>query len=178
MNWKVGLISVFLVIVVIAIAIFTMSVSYSNSEIRLRNLINAKMKDNQSEYDNMWKKISQVAQVAQQDRKTLGDIFVGYANARSGDSKDVVFNWIKESVPNVSSENYRQLQNIITGSRDAWTTRQKELLDLKREHDNLLTLFPSSIFLAGRQPIAIVIITSGRTEKAFETGKDDDVNIF
>jgi hypothetical protein len=58
--------------------------------------------------------------------------------------------------------------------------RQKELIDLNREHDNVIDLFPSNMVCStfGRQKITITVITSSKTEKIFETGKDDDVSVF
>jgi len=71
-------------------------------------------------------------------------------------------------------------RNIIASSRDSWTMRQKELIDLSREHNKLLGLFPGSLVFSilGRKPIDITIVTSSKTEKAFETGKDDDTKVF
>ena len=71
--------------------------------------------------------------------------------------------------------------NVITSSRDAFTMRQKEILDLKREHDNLLDTQPSGLLLAsilGRQKIDVTIVISTRTDNAFKSGKDDDVDVF
>jgi hypothetical protein len=93
------------------------------------------------------------------------DIFVQYANARSMKSDNMIMAWVKETVPNVNSSTYQNLQNIIIGSRDSWTMRQKELLDYKREHDNLRMMFPGSLFLAGRPEIKVVIVTSNKTQK-------------
>jgi len=153
-------------------------ISYSNKEVGLRNLITAKMTDNRSEYDNMWKKISQIAQVSQKDRESLSELFNGYASARNTGGKNQVMTWIKESVPNVDSKTYTNLQNIIASSRDSWTQRQKELIDYNREHDNLITMFPSSLFVGKRGKIEIKIVTSTKTETTFQTGKDDDVDMF
>jgi hypothetical protein len=162
-------------------SLFLYGVSVNNKEVRLRNTITAKQKDNNSEYDNMWKKISQVAQVTDAQKDALKEILVSHAKARSGDdSKNLIMKWVQESIPNVDQSTYKTLMNVITSSRDSFTMRQKELLDLKREHDNLLDTFPSGTFLAmfGKQKIEVVIITSSRTEEAFKTGKDDDVNVF
>jgi hypothetical protein len=44
-----------------------------------------------------------------------------------------------------------------------------------------LTLFPSRFFLVtigGHTLPELKIVTSTRTEKAFETGKDDDTDLF
>jgi hypothetical protein len=56
--------------------------------------------------------------------------------------------------------------------------RQKELIDYKREHDDLRMKFPSRIFLKNVQEIKIIIITSSKTKKTFESGEDNDVGVF
>lgn len=156
-------------------------ISVSNKETRLRATITAKQKDNTSEYDNMWKKISQVAQVTDAQKEALKEIFVSYAQARTGDdSKNLLFKAVHEAIPNVDTSTFNQLINIITASRDGFTMRQKELLDLKREHDIMIDTIPGGLLLSflGREKINVNIVTSSRTERAFETGKDDETNVF
>jgi len=89
-------------------------------------------------------------------------------------------NWIHEAVPNVDTSTFNNLQNIIVAQRDGFKTRQTELLDLNREHDNLIGTFPNSLFasLLGRKHIDIIVVTSSRTEDAFKTGQDNDVQLF
>jgi len=153
-----------------------------NQEVSLRTTIEAKQKDNTSEFDNMWKKISQVAQVTEAQKNAVKEIIVGYASARSqGKNEEGSFiNALHEAIPNVDTKAWANLQNIIVGSRDSFTMRQKELLDLSREHNKLLRTFPSNIVLGmlGKKEINITIVTSSKTEKTFETGKDDDVELF
>jgi hypothetical protein len=88
--------------------------------------------------------------------------------------------WIKESIPNVDVKTFDNLQNIIVSSRDSWTMRQKELVDLSREHEKLLNMFPSGVILKmlGHKSIEIVIVTSTATEEAFKSGKDDNTKLF
>jgi len=156
-----------LAVVIVAI----MWVSYSNSEVRLRNTIVAKQVDNQNEMDAMWKNISQTAQVAEKDRSSLMEIMTGYAQGRTGvgDGSKAIMNWIKEAVPKVSSKVFEKLLNIIVSQRDGFKFRQKELLDLKREHDNLIDTFPSKLFVGGRGKINVIIVTSTRTQDSFKT---------
>lgn len=168
-------------LVVVGVIVAVMAISYRNNDARLRNLITAKQTDNKSEFDNMFKKISQSVQVTEAQMTALKGIFVEHAQARGGAGNAKIMSWIQESVPNVDTKVYTNLQNIIIASRDSWTMRQKELIDYKREHDNLIDTFPSGWFLSlmGRgNKIDITIVTSTKTEKAFETGKDDDVEIF
>lgn len=156
-------------------------VGVANKEARLRNTMKAKQTDNTNEYDNMWKKISQSAQVTDAQKNALKEIFVSHAQARSGGpDNNLLVKWVHESVPNVDTSTFNTLMNIITSSRDGFTMRQKELLDLKREDDNYFTTFPANMVMAvcGRDMMDVTIVTSSRTTEAFKTGKDDDVNVF
>jgi hypothetical protein len=171
------------VCVITGIVLLGIGVSFHNKEVTLRNAISAKQTDNKNQMDAMWKNISQVAQVAEKDRESLSAIFKDYAGARSGTSDNrVIFKWITEAVPNVqvNSAVFQNLQNIILSQRDGFKFRQTELLDLGREHNNLLTKFPGIVIASvlGRKQIELVIITSTRTEDAFKSGKDDDTNLF
>lgn len=163
------------------VILLVMGISLYNKEIVLRNTITTKQTDNKNQMDAMWKNIDQTAQVAQKDRDSLTKIFSDYASARSSDNH-AVFNWIKESVPNVqvNSDIFKNLQNIILSQRDGFKFRQSELLDLGREHDNLIMQFPGNIFggFFGWKHIDLVIVTSTRTENAFQTGKDDETQLF
>lgn len=168
-------------LILLLVVMLLYGIGVNNKEARLRNAITAKQVDNTNEYDNMWKKIKQSAEVTDGQKEALRQIFVDHAKARSGDGgKNAIMLWIKESIPNVDTSTFNQLMNIVTGSRDRFTMRQKELLDLKREHDNMIDTFPSSMILGflGRAKIDVVIVTSGRTKEAFRTGEDDDVSVF
>jgi len=169
------------VIVIGVIMMVSYIIGTLNQEMAIRTTIEAKQIDSKNQFDNMWKKISQVAQVTDAQKNALMDIFNGYAKARTGNGGGgEVMKWVQESCPNVDTSTFKNLQNIITGSRDAFTMRQTELLDLNREHEKLIRTIPSSIICSmfNRGPINVVIVTSSKTEKSFETGKDDDVNVF
>jgi hypothetical protein len=150
-----------------------------NQAFTLRNQYEMKVKANEAVFDNMWKKIAQTAQVTDAQKDALKEIFTGYAEARSGGKTGGTFiNAVREAIPTVDTTTFRNLQNIITGSRDEWTANQIALVDIAREH-NLLLKFPSSIVMgfAGFTKIDPKVITSTRTEQTFKTGKDDDVGL-
>lgn len=183
MSGKVIGLGILCILVLIVVWIAFAVIGVSNKEVVLRTTIETKQRDNKNEFDNMWKKISQVAQVTEGQKEAIKEIVVGYANARSQgrDGSGSFINALHEAIPNVDTSTFNNLQNIIVGARDSFTFRQKELLDLSREHTILLRRFPEGWVLTsfmGRKPIEIVIVTSSRTEKTFETGKDDDVNVF
>ncbi len=169
-----------LAIVGVAVLLLVGSViSTSNQEVQLRTTIETKQRDNYSELDNTLKKISQSAQVTTAQKEALKEIIIGNSEARNTKGGSL-FTSVKEAVPNIDTSTFNNLMNIITSSRDGWTMRQRELLDLSREHSSLMRRFPSGVILTmlGRKEIEVKIVTSDRTEDAFKTGKDNDVNVF
>jgi hypothetical protein len=183
MKWLgLGLLGLVGVGIVLAIFLFVAGVKWHNVETGQRNLITAKQTDNKNEMDAMWKIIEQNAQVTTEQKNALVEIFNGYANGRTVEGQGRMMAWIKEVVPDASptSKAYLVLMNTITAQREGFKFRQKELLDMKRVHDDILTKFPGVVFatILGRHKIDVVIVTSTRTENAFKSGKDDETDLF
>jgi hypothetical protein len=156
-----------------------------NREADLHVVIDNKQKDNENEFDNMWKKIAKTAQVPDAYKNSLKDIIIGNAQARAlgnGGNNGALATWIQEAVPNVDKlgDTYVNLMNIITSSQDAFTFRQKELLGLNTTHNQMFKHVVEGALLRGfgRKETEVVIITSTKTEKVFKAGKDDDVSVF
>jgi hypothetical protein len=173
-----GICAAALVAVILAIILGVWWVSTSNKEIALRNQIEAKQNDNKNVYDSTWKQISQCAQVTDAQKTALLEIVTGYAKARAGQGGGSLATSVKEVVPTMDTTTFNQLMNIITSARKQFERSQTEILDLGREHNNCLTLFPGSIVCGGRPKIKIDLVTSSRTGEAFATGVDDDVQVF
>jgi hypothetical protein len=170
-----------LVVGIFAIGILVWGVGVSNTEVTLRNQITAKQTDNKNQFDSMFKSQMQAFQVTDAQRQMLYDVIVGNSKARAGQGGGSLATSVTEAVPNLdkSSDLYTNLMNTVTSLRAVWTRKQTELIDYKREHDNLIDKIPSSIVcsLLGRRKIEITIVTSSRAENAFATGKDDDIDL-
>jgi hypothetical protein len=173
-----GIVATFVVGIIFAIILGVWYFSTSNKEIALRNQIEAKQADNKNVYDSTWKQISQCAQVTDAQKQALLEIVTGYAKARTGNGGGSLATMVTEVVPNMDTSTFNQLMNIITSARTRFDRVQTEILDLNREHNNCIDLFPGSIVCGGRPKIKIELVTSSRTEGAFESGKDDDVQVF
>lgn len=153
-----------------------------NKAVGLRAQATARQKANESTYDNMWKKISQVVQVNDSHKNALKEIFTSYAEARTGSGDNgKLMTWVKEAIPNATQlgQGYSQVINIITGSRDEWTRDQVALVDFAREYNLMLDRFPSNLLLGmfGFQKFEVKLVTSARTDNAFKTGQDNDVSL-
>jgi hypothetical protein len=86
--------------------------------------------------------------------------------------------WIQEKNPEFSIDLYKDLSRSVESLRIEFDISQKKMIDIKRVHDNLRLKFPSSLAMFGHNELQLKLVTSDRTERAFETGKDNDVDLF
>lgn len=175
------------VIVVLAAALLfgvvslVWGVSTYNTQAGLLNQYEMKIKDNQNSFDVMWKKISQVCQIADAKKDAFKEIFSGYAAARTVQGSGQVMNWIKENAPaNVDLKVFDNAQNIVVASRDSFAARQTELISIAESYNLNMVTMPRGFVLKlfGFKNIDPKIVTSSRTEEAFSSGRDDDTSLF
>lgn len=165
---------------VAALVLLFSGVSVYNDQAALKNTYEMKVEANKTDFDNMFKKIQQSVQIPEAKKEAFKEIYTAYAGARTSEGQGRVMTWVKESAPNVDLSTYDTVLNIIVGSRDSWTSRQKELVDVARVYNQNLVTFPKNFFLGffGFKKIDPQIVTSTRTENAFKTGKDEEVDLF
>jgi hypothetical protein len=153
--------------------------SASNKEIRLRSQIEAQKQVCEAFYDKLWKVISQKAQVAEQYKGAFKEIYPELIEGRYGNEKGgTLMKWITESNPTFDVSLYKELSQSIEAERAGFFMEEKKLIDLNNEHRIVRNTFPSSLFVGSRPDIEITIISSEKTKKVFETGKEDDIDIF
>ena len=164
--------------ILLAVIFFWGMGNYNRAKV-LQNQITAKEQANTTIFDNMWKKIAQSTQVTDLQKDALKEVFVGYATARGGNGGGSFINAVHEAIPTVDVAIFKNLQNIITGARDEWTANQVALVDIGREYNTMLDVFPGNIVLRmlGFEKVTVKIVTSDRTDQAFKTGKDNDTKL-
>ncbi len=157
-----------------------MGIGYSNQEKTLRVDIQAKEDACKSDFDAMWKVISQQAQIAEDYKESFKEIYPKLIEGRYDNegSGGTFMKWIQESNPDFNISLYEELMRTIRSMRQDFSTRQKELIAMTAEHTKLLRTFPSSIFVGGRKEIHPTIITSSKTKETYQTGEDNDVDLF
>jgi hypothetical protein len=167
------------VFLVVVMMVFFSAVGIKNRAVELRTQFSAQESANKTVYDEMWKVLSQQAQVSQQYAEDFSKTYTKLMGARY-EGKDPLFSFIKESNPNFSPEMYKGLSQSIEAQRSKFTRVQKKMVDIKREHDNMRLKFPSSFFMNmyGEKELELKLVLSTRTEEVFETGKDDNVDLF
>lgn len=156
------------------------TIGTSNREVRLRNQVEAQQEANQSVFDRTWKIIQQNANVASEYTEQFKESYSDIMDSSSGGNTRLLA-FIQSVNPQYDTALFANLQTSIEANRRDFDRVQQRLIDLRREHNNLLETFPTGMILTGvfgRQPVEIQIVTSSRTEEAFETGTEDDVSLF
>ena len=173
------LISMVLFVVVFGFVLVGKGISVYNNSVYYQTAIEAKQKDNESVFDNMWKKISQTAQVSDKYKQGLKEILESYVSGRSIDNDNLLVNWTHEAVPNFDASIYKEINNTIIAGRDDFIKQQRILLDLSKEYKKYIRTFPNNIYCTflGIKEIDIKIVTSSKTEQVFDTQKEEDINI-
>lgn len=171
-------VAIAVIAVLCLILLFTAGVYYSNKEIRLVNKAEAQQKVCKAYFDTMWKTISQKCQIKNDYKKSFGEIYTSimegrYSNGRGGS----LMSWIQEANPNYDSSLFRELMQTIESMRTSYFLEQKALSVIYNEHKDLIQTWPSSKFVGKRPLLKITIITSTETEKVYESGKEDNIEL-
>jgi hypothetical protein len=176
-----ALVAAIVVVCVAGIYLLT-GVSIRNEEASLRAQFAAVQSANTVDYDAMWKIIGQTAQVPAQYSKDFRDAYTSILSGNGAADNGTVRNLFAVAAgmrpPQLDPSIYRKVQDVIESERTKFANAQKQLLDIKREHDRLRTTFPGSMFVGAAAPLEAKLVTSSRTEKAFDSGKDDDTDLF
>lgn len=177
---KLGIAAIITVLVLVLGGCF---VSKSNREVDLRNSFTQKKSERTAFYDKMWKIISQKGQVALRNDSSFRENVNIIMSGRK-DAPGLFMKWVTESNPNANfaevSALYKDLSRSIEAEREGFFQQEKVLQDIKLQHDNLRTKFPSNLVLwiLGRKELDYKPITSDQTDEVMKTGKDNNTKVF
>lgn len=157
---------------------FGMYFNYNNSDSRLRNLAEAQRGNIENVYDRMWKILQQKAQVSDQYREAFKDIYPKLIEGRYSQGDGTLMKWIQESNPQFDASLYKDLMNSIEVERTVFSNEQKKMLDIIREHNNLITTVPGKWLMSNLRKIEYTVISSTRSKAVMESGTDDDIELF
>lgn len=185
----------------IVLVFFMSCVNFHNTSNTLENAVTAQWRDNANTYDAMWKSIVEIAQVPAQYKEDFKSLLIGETEAKFGpNGSQATMQWFQERDIRLPVELYAKVQDVIESNRNAFKRGQTELLDKQRRYAThlntffggmfaTLTSFPKDLHgkfaptedLDGDGRITCLdypIVTSARTNKAFATGEDTEIDVF
>lgn len=167
-------------VLILVVGYFIMGVSVSNEAARLEAQLKAQYDDNRNVYDNYFKKVKEIAQVPEMYVNDLQKVYKTAIGARYGENgSKAIFQFIREHNPNFDSSMYSRIQQVIEAGRKDFEVAQRMLLDKKSIYLGKLEQFPWGYFARAHgwpkiDLTKIDIVTSDRTEKVFETKRDNE----
>lgn len=133
-------------------------------------------------YDNMWKEVTEKAQVSAEYKDAFNEALIQSMEARYGseDRQSPLFKFINEQNPTMDPSLFKEVMHTITVQRAIFMEAQKRLISDKQQHDLFFLMQPNNFFLTlvGRQEMKITLITSSKTKKAYKSGEDDAIDVF
>lgn len=171
----IGIVSV---IIVAVISVVCMMFSYQNQEVRYVNMYKAENQKIEAVYDNMWKQIKQIAEVSDKYKDSFKEIYTQIIDERYDKDNGVLMKWITENNPQFDISLYEKLSATIEVERHRFLNAQTKIIDIVREHNNMLDVVPSKWFLSGRDYLEYEVISSTQSKTVMETRMDDDIKVF
>ena len=184
--------------VLLAAVVFIVSIL--NSEVGLRNQIQAKSTANEAVLDTMWKTIQQKAGITQQavkDVKSMNEVYEELVQGRTGGT---LFKMVTENYPNLGQADivalYKELMVSVESERKTFLREQVALVDLVRERKTMidkpisglvLSFFGDTtpFYIKGKTPYeghpeeyTYVFVTSKKTKQMVEEGEENDIDLF
>lgn len=175
-TFGITMLVILLVTFVIVGGIFLGGVSSLNREATLRAAINAHERAREASFDTMKKVIVQKAQLPAAAKRDLLELLPEVVSGREGGS---IFKSVQEQYPEFTVDLYKDLSRSIEAERHIFLREQKELFDVKREHDALLgSVFGGSVCkMFGRRPIDVKVVSSTETKEVIQSGVDDNTKL-
>ncbi|MBI4457371.1 hypothetical protein HY633_00205 [Candidatus Uhrbacteria bacterium] len=157
--------------------------SYRGDCVRAEAGIEAQYKQNQNNYDNMWKKFREMAQVPDMYVADVKKVYDGAIQGRYGaDGAKQLILAVQEQNPNLDPSLYTKLQSAIEAGRNGFAADQQQLLAKKQAYDIVLKgntgMFVNWLWNFPHIDLAkFDIVTSDATQKAFEEKKTDELQL-
>lgn len=171
------------IIGIVVTGIGMIGVGYYNDFTTAEQTIVAQYDQNRNDYDNMYKKFREVAQVPTMYADDLKKVYDAAIQGRYGkDGSHALMQFIKEQNPTLDGALYRQLAETIEAGRNAFEADQKSLIDRKRAYQTQVHRLPGA-FVAGLLGFPRIdlakygIVTSDVTEEAFTTKRTAPMEI-
>jgi len=158
-------------------------ISAYNTGNRLENTIKATYEDNQNVLAQYGNRIAEAAQIPAMQRDDLAAVVTAALDARYGEEgSKAMFQFIQEQNPTIDSTVYTQLQRMIEAGRIDFANAQTRLIDQKRVYETALGSFWGGTWMriAGYPKINLDeydIVINARTEEAFQTGKEEAIQL-
>ena len=157
-------------------------ISFSNNEIGVKNRFEAVEKERSAFYTNLHKTITQKVQISKKVDESFRENIDIIMSGRK-DGEQIMWKWVTETNPNANfgevSVLYQDLSRTIEGKQTEFFEIERKLMDIEREHKDLTTTFPNSLYFSilGKEKIQYDPIQTVEGKQVMETGIDSNIKL-
>lgn len=163
--------TIFGLLTLVAVTIAGMYFSFNNEHKDFHTRYDAEYQKIEACVDNMWKIISDKYEVADEYAEQFKEI--SRINVEAFAPNGEMWKWISTTMPTIDSSTYKELMSTIESQRMRMEQAQKVIIDICREHNNLVSKVPSSWFIADKDKLEYTVITSKESKMIMLTGEDE-----
>ena len=168
------------VAVIIGFVIWIFSVMNAETRLKLRG--EAQQTVCEGFYSQMWQILKDKAGVTTEYAEQNKEFVKALMEGRYSKGDGSLMKWVTEQNPQFDASLYKDLMATIESQRTAFFVEQTKLIDIDREHKTLRSVFPGKWVIGDRPNIGgdkgIVILKNVATQKAYETGTEESMDLF
>jgi len=135
------------VILVIGFSLFFYNMGIDNKEISLREKFKAQEKVCMTAHDEMWKIITQKAEVSNEYKVAFEKIYPELIAGRYSKGDGALMKWITEQNPNFDVSLYKDVMDAISDERTKFKRAQDICTDVSREYTTYIKKSPTNWFI-------------------------------
>lgn len=153
--------------------------NHRNKAVDLEERIEAQYTSNKSNYDAMWKSFKEMTQVTELQANQFKELYTDLISGRY-ENTDLLFQAVQEQNPQLDTAVYTELQREISNGRKTFDNNQSKVVDIIREYNSYIKKHPIMKAITGREvkDSNEYIVTSERTDNAFNDKKDEKINLL
>lgn len=171
MKLKYTIISLISVLAIGGIVILGMYFSYNNKHVGYHNQYDAQVGVVETRLDNMWKIISDKFSMSQEYANDFKE--VAKINATNFGQGGEMWKWVQATYPQIDATVYKEVMSTIESERKGLENAQKRIIDIAREHNNLVMMVPGKWFISDQTPLEWVVISSKESKTIMITHEDE-----
>ena len=168
------------ILVVILLTTYTvLSFKIPTIEIEKRTGVEGQQKKCMVHQANMWNILKEKAGVTEQYKGSFEKVFPQMVDKEFSNDQNVMVKFFQQNFPEFKTDLLNDLMQSIKIERTGFTTEQDFLIDMQREHKNYIMNKFNKLFLdSDLKEVEIKLITSSRTNAIYESGVEDDIDLF
>lgn len=145
--------------------------NFNNQHKDYHNRYDAEVNVIENRIDNMWKIISDKFDMSQQYFENFKEI--AKVNVGAFDDGGEMWKWINTNLPQIDPSIYKEVMSTIESERLSLEKSQNKIIDIVREHNNLVTKVPSRWFISDDDLMEWEVISSKETKEIMTTHEDN-----